>query len=99
MIKRLLFLALLSLGSFWKLSADEGMWLPNLLEGMTITDMKSRGFKLRAEKIYSINQTSMKDAVCQFGGGCTAELISHKGLLLTNHHCGFAYIQMHSSVQ
>lgn len=99
MIKRILFLGALFLGTISKLSADEGMWLPNLLEGMTITDMQSRGFKLNAEDIYSINQTSMKDAVCQFGGGCTAELISQQGLLLTNHHCGFGYIQMHSSVE
>lgn len=99
MIKRFLFLAALSLSAFSTLNAEEGMWLPNLLEGMTITDMQSRGFKLSAEDVYSINQTSMKDAVCQFGGGCTAELISQKGLLLTNHHCGFGYIQMHSSVQ
>lgn len=75
------------------------MWLPNLLEGMTITDMQSRGFKLTAEDIYSVNNTSLKDAICQFGGGCTAELISQKGLLLTNHHCGFSFIQMHSSVE
>ncbi len=98
MIKRLLFFAALSLSVFPKLNADEGMWLPNLLEGMTITDMQSRGFKLTAEDIYSVNQTSLKDAICQFGGGCTAELISQKGLLLTNHHCGFSFIQMHSSV-
>jgi molybdopterin converting factor small subunit len=99
MIKRFLLFAALSLSAIPKLSADEGMWLPNLLEGMTITDMQSRGFKLTAEDIYSVNNTSLKDAICQFGGGCTAELISQKGLLLTNHHCGFSYIQMHSSVQ
>ncbi len=99
MFKRVFFLFIFSLSAFAGLKADEGMWLPNLLEGMTITDMQSRGFKLSAEDIYSINQTSMKDAVCQFGGGCTAELISQKGLLLTNHHCGFGYIQMHSSVE
>lgn len=98
-IKRSIFLSLLSWILVINLRADEGMWLPNLLEGMTITDMKARGFKLSAEDIYSINNTSMKDAVCQFGGGCTAELISQKGLLLTNHHCGFGYIQMHSSVE
>ena len=99
MIKRILFFLALSLGTISKVSADEGMWLPNLLEGMTITDMQSRGFKLTAEDIYSINNTSMKDGICQFGGGCTAEVISEKGLLLTNHHCGFSYIQMHSSLQ
>lgn len=97
-LKKILVLFTVALLSFSRLSADEGMWLPNLLEGMTITDMQSRGFKLTAEDIYSINQTSMKDAVCQFGGGCTAELISQKGLLLTNHHCGFGYIQSHSTL-
>jgi len=98
-IKRILILFSFVFLGISKLSADEGMWLPNLLEGMTITDMHSRGFKLSAEDIYSINQTSMKDAVCQFGGGCTAELISQKGLLLTNHHCGFGYIQSHSTLE
>jgi hypothetical protein len=78
--------------------ADEGMWLPVLLDQLNITDMKARGFQLTAEDIYSVNHSSMKDAVCQFGGGCTAELISAKGLLLTNHHCGYSYIQYHSSV-
>lgn len=99
MNRRFLFSLFLFVAATCKLLADEGMWLPNLLEGMTITDMKSRGFKLEAEDIYSINHSSMKDAVCQFGGGCTAELISQKGLLLTNHHCGYGYIQMHSSVE
>lgn len=98
-LKRILVLLSTTILGLTRLSADEGMWLPNLLEGMTITDMQSRGFKLTAEDIYSINTTSMKDGVCQFGGGCTAEVISEKGLLLTNHHCGFSYIQMHSSVQ
>lgn len=96
-IRNTLLLVVLAFIGQLQLKADEGMWLPNLLEGMTITDMKARGFKLSAEDIYSINNTSMKDAVCQFAGGCTAELISQKGLLLTNHHCGFGAIQMHSS--
>lgn len=81
------------------LRADEGMWLPLLLEQMNITDMKARGFKLSAADIYSINSTSMKDAVVQFGGGCTGEIISGEGLLLTNHHCGYGQIQYHSSVE
>lgn len=89
----ILFSILLSLPS----KADEGMWLPILLEQLTITDMQARGFKLTAEDVYSINKSSMKDAVVQFGGGCTAELISAKGLLLTNHHCGYGFIQYHSS--
>ncbi len=98
-MKRILFSIFTCLCLLTNLRADEGMWLPMLLEGMTITDMQARGFKLSAEDIYSVNQTSMKDGVCQFGGGCTAEVISTKGLLLTNHHCGFSYIQMHSTVQ
>ncbi|MCU0433811.1 MAG: S46 family peptidase [Bacteroidia bacterium] len=81
------------------LRADEGMWLPLLLEQMNITDMKARGFKLSAADIYSVNNTSMKDAVVQFGGGCTGEIISGEGLLLTNHHCGYGQIQYHSSVE
>ncbi|GAB4144993.1 MAG: S46 family peptidase [Bacteroidia bacterium] len=82
-----------------QLRADEGMWLPILLDQLNITDMQARGFKLSAADIYNVNNTSMKDAVCQFGGGCTAELISGEGLLLTNHHCGIGYVQSHSSVE
>ena len=76
--------------------ADEGMWLPPLIESRII-DMQAKGLKLSAEDIYSINRACLKDAIVQFGGGCTAELISDKGLLLTNHHCGFGQIQAHSS--
>lgn len=76
--------------------ADEGMWLPSLIESR-ITDMQAKGLKLSADDIYSINQACLKDAIVQFGGGCTAELISDKGLLLTNHHCGLGQIQAHSS--
>ncbi|MCF8346438.1 MAG: S46 family peptidase [Bacteroidales bacterium] len=78
--------------------ADEGMWLLSLLEGYTIEDMQSKGFKLTAEDIYSVNQACLKDAVVIFGGGCTGELISDEGLLLTNHHCGYGAIQRHSTV-
>lgn len=78
--------------------ADEGMWMPQLIEALNIKDMKKNGFKLSAEQIYSINKASMKDAVLIFGGGCTGEIISTKGLLLTNHHCGFASIAGLSSV-
>lgn len=81
------------------LHADEGMWLPMLLEQLNQNDMQMKGFKLTAQDVYSVNHTSMKDAVVQFGGGCTAEIISGKGLLLTNHHCGFGQIQSHSSVE
>ena len=79
-------------------SADEGMWLPCMVESV-IGDMQAKGFKLGAEDIYSINQASLKDAVVLFGGGCTAELISREGLLITNHHCGYSHIQAHSSVE
>ena len=79
-------------------SADEGMWLPSLIS-QRIGDMQAKGFTLTAEDIYSINQASLKDAVVLFGGGCTGELISPEGLLLTNHHCGYSQIQRHSSVE
>lgn len=83
---------------FWTISkADEGMWLINLIT-KNMAEMEARGIKLTAEDIYSINHSSLKDAVVQLDdGGCTAELISGKGLLLTNHHCGVEAIQMHSS--
>jgi len=78
--------------------ADEGMWLPALIS-QRIGDMQAKGFKLSAEDIYSVNQASLKDAVVLFGSGCTGELVSDQGLLLTNHHCGYGYIQKHSSVE
>lgn len=78
--------------------ADEGMWLPSLIS-TRIDDMRAKGFRLTAEDIYSINRASMKDAVVLFDGGCTGELISAEGLLLTNHHCGYDAIQAHSSVK
>ena len=80
------------------LAADEGMWLPSLIS-QRIQDMQAKGFKLNAEDIYSVNQASLKDAVVLFGRGCTGELISNEGLLLTNHHCGYGQIQYHSSVE
>ena len=78
--------------------ADEGMWLPSLIS-TRIDDMRAKGFRLTAEDIYSINRASMKDAVVLFDGGCTGELISAEGLLLTNHHCGYDATQAHSSVE
>ena len=78
--------------------ADEGMWLPALIS-QRIEDMQAKGFKLSAEDIYSVNQASLKDAVVLFGSGCTGELVSDQGLLFTNHHCGYSYIQKHSSVE
>jgi len=79
--------------------ADEGMWLPQLLSAMNIKDMKKNGLKLTAEQIYSINKSSLKDAIVQFGGGCTGEVVSNQGLLITNHHCGYSSIAFHSSVE
>jgi Peptidase S46 len=99
MKKFLISVCCLSLLSVTKMKADEGMWLPILLDQLNMTDMKARGFQLSAEDIYSINKSSMKDAVCQFGGGCTGEIISGKGLLLTNHHCGYSAIHAVSTDQ
>jgi hypothetical protein len=75
-----------------------GMWIPSLLQGMNEKEMKNLGMKMTATDIYSVNKSSLKDAVPHFNGGCTSEVISPKGLLLTNHHCGFDAIQNHSSV-
>jgi hypothetical protein len=75
------------------------MWIPVLIEKYNIRIMQENGFKLTAEDIYSINKASMKDAVVLFGSGCTGEFISDKGLILTNHHCGFGSIQNHSTLE
>ena len=94
------YLTLLLIGLFCApaVHADEGMWLPSLI-GSRIKDMRSKGAKLTAEDIYSVNRASLKDAVVLFGRGCTGEVVSDQGLLLTNHHCGYAQIQSHSSVE
>ena len=81
------------------LKADEGMWIPVLLDQYSVGDMQEKGFKLSAEDIYSINHASLKDAVIIFGSGCTGELVSDQGLVFTNHHCGYKYIQSHSSLE
>lgn len=78
--------------------ADEGMWLPALIHKLNINDMQKTGLKLSAEDIYSINNSSLKDAIVSIGG-CTAEMISPEGLMLTNHHCAYSDIQRHSSVE
>ena len=95
---KLTIIAALTLLAGLSARADEGMWLPSLIS-QRITDMQEKGFKLDAEDIYSINQASLKDAVVLFGRGCTGELISPEGLLLTNHHCGYSQIQQHSTVE
>ena len=78
--------------------AGEGMWIPMLLQ-YNEKEMQEMGMKITADDIYSINHSSLKDAIVLFGGGCTGEIVSDYGLLLTNHHCGFEYIQKHSSVE
>ena len=80
------------------LRADEGMWIPALLQ-RNEAEMQAMGMKITADDIYSINHSSMKDAVVLFGGGCTGEIVSDQGLLLTNHHCGFDWIQKHSTIE
>jgi hypothetical protein len=97
-MKKLL-LVIISLHLAFASFAKEGMWIPLLLEKYNIEEMQEMGFKLTAEDIYSINQASMKDAVMIFNGGCTAELISDQGLIITNHHCGYSAIQSHSTVK
>ncbi|WP_372936887.1 S46 family peptidase, partial [Seonamhaeicola sp.] len=85
---------------FFQVTAQQGgMWIPSLLEGMNETEMQALGSKLTAKDIYDVNNSSLKDAIGHFNGGCTSEVISPKGLVLTNHHCGFSQIQSHSSLE
>ncbi len=81
------------------LRADEGMWLLMYIDKQTYKDMKSKGLKLTSKQIYDINRSSLKDAIIQFGRGCTGEIVSDQGLILTNHHCGYPQIQQHSTVE
>ena len=97
-MKRTLILFALLFATTFTAVADKGMWLPSLIS-TRIKDMKSKGFKLSAEDIYSINEASLKDAVVLFDGGCTGEIVSEKGLLITNHHCGYDAIQALSTVE
>ena len=85
--------------AFYACIAEEGMWLPMLLKQLNEQEMQIKGLKISAEEIYSVNKNSLKDAVALFGTGCTGELISEQGLLLTNHHCGYSQIQSHSSLE
>ncbi len=93
--------ALLGLASILHLPAHaiEGMWLPHLLKALNEAEMQQMGLKIPAEAIYSVNSGSLKDAIVRFGGGCTGSIISPYGLLLTNHHCGYSFIQSHSTVE
>ncbi|WP_299106401.1 S46 family peptidase [uncultured Tenacibaculum sp.] len=94
------YIKILFLFLFIQVSAQQGgMWIPSLLEGMNEQEMKSLGGKLTAKDIYDVNNSSLKDAIGHFNGGCTSEVISPKGLILTNHHCGFGQIQSHSSLE
>ncbi|MDN3725483.1 S46 family peptidase [Aequorivita sp. SDUM287046] len=92
---RLLFIFL----SFPLFAQQGGMWIPSLLEGMNETEMTNLGMKMTAKDIYDVNNASLKDAVPHFNGGCTSEVISNQGLLLTNHHCGYSQIQSHSTLE
>jgi len=87
------------LTGIFSVSADEGMWLLTMLKKMNMDRMEKMGLKLSAEDIYSINQSSVKDAVVNFGGFCTGEIVSDQGLILTNHHCGYSAIQEHSTTE
>jgi len=97
-LKKIIFPLLLSLISIFSF-ANEGMWLPLLLEKLNEKEMKSLGMKISAKDIYSINSGSLKDAIVSLGGFCTGEIVSNRGLLLTNHHCGFDAVQNHSTLE
>lgn len=98
MLKKILSLLLIvSLSAPFAAKADEGMWLPMLIKRLNYTDMQKKGLQLTAEEIYSVNNSSLKDAIVQFGGFCTGEFISPEGLLITNHHCGYGSIQSHAT--
>ncbi|WP_346861863.1 S46 family peptidase [uncultured Draconibacterium sp.] len=99
-MRKITLMLLLSVFIYSSAVADEGMWLPSLIHKLNINTMQKMGCELNAEDIYSINQSSLKDAIVALDhGSCTAEVISKDGLLLTNHHCGFGEIQSHSSVE
>ncbi|AHM59036.1 Peptidase S46 [Flammeovirgaceae bacterium 311] len=99
MFKKLTLIVFVCLFATAPLLANEGMWLPLLIKRLNEADMQKQGLKLTAEEIYSVNQSSLKDAIVSLGGFCTAEVISGQGLLLTNHHCAYDAIQSHSSVE
>ena len=98
-MKKIILITLLALLALPFAKADEGMWLPSLIGKERIKDMQAKGLKLSAADLYDINNACLKDAIVRFGGGCTGEMISSEGLLLTNHHCGYRQIQSHSSLE
>lgn len=97
-MRKFLLIALVALFTTSTAMAYEGMWLPSIISKNRLKEMKQKGFKLTADDIYSVNKASLKDAVVLLSG-CTGEIISQKGLLLTNHHCGYGQIQFHSSIE
>ncbi len=98
-MKKFIYLVFALLTSSHFVLAGEGMWIPVLLQQLNEQEMQQMGMRITAEDIYSINRSSLKDAIVLFGRGCTGEIISNQGLLLTNHHCGYGQIQRHSTLQ
>ena len=96
-MKKTIIAAAIALSMAFQLKADEGMWMLPLLEKINSEALANLGSRLTPDQIYSINHSSIKDAIVQFGGGCTGEIISGSGLLVTNHHCGYSNIQALSS--
>ena len=99
MLKKLLFIAAIAVANPITMLADEGMWLLPFLKQQNTESLKKMGLKLEVDDVYSPDEVSLKDAIVVFGKGCTGEVISDEGLILTNHHCGYSWIQQHSSVE